>query len=155
MSQNLPIQLRIRFYSEWMSLTKKKERWKYEKNKRDHAIIKTFYYTQLRRNEIINLNIEDVDFQRYKIRINEWKGNQYAEINIHPVALKSVKRYLESRDILKDGHRQALFLNYKGERLGYMSMGLIVKGAGAKAGITKNIYPHLFRASAKSVTFET
>lgn len=120
---------------------------KTEDTPRDNAILTTLYYTGIRRNELINLNIEDIDFERQKISINAGKGNSYDKINIHPVALKSIKRYLELRKIPKKGHEKALFLNYRGERIGYMSIEHIVKKSGAKVGITKRIYPHLFRAS--------
>jgi len=120
---------------------------KTEDNPRDNAILKVLYYTGIRRNELMNLNIEDIDFERQKIRINAGKGNSYDTINIHPVALESVKRYLACRQIPKHEPEKALFLNYRGERLGYMSIEHIVKKAGAKAGVTKKIYPHLFRAS--------
>lgn len=120
---------------------------KTEETPRDNAILKTLYYTGIRRNEIINLNIEDINFEKQKININNGKGNSYDKINIHPLALKSIKKYQESRRIPKNGHKNALFLNNKGERLGHMSIEHIVKKSGAKAGITKRIYPHLFRAS--------
>ena len=120
---------------------------KTEETPRDNAILKTLYYTGIRRNEIINLNIEDINFEKQKININNGKGNSYDKINIHPVALKSIKKYLEIRRKPKKGHETALFLNNKGERLGHMSIEHIVKNSGVKAGITKKIYPHLFRAS--------
>jgi integrase/recombinase XerD len=120
---------------------------KTENNPRDNAILKTLYFTGIRRNELVNLNIEDIDFKKQKLSINNGKGNSYDKINIHPVALQSINEYLKSRRTPKPGHETALFLNNKGERLGHMSITHIVKNSGAKAGITKRIYPHLFRAS--------
>jgi len=114
---------------------------------RDNAILKILYYTGIRRNELMNLNIEDIDFEKQKLSINAGKGNTYDKINIHPVALESIKQYLSKRKTPIDGHEKALFLTYMGKRMGHMSIDQLVKKYGAKAKITKRIYPHLFRAS--------
>ena len=119
-----------------------------KENQRDHAILKTFYYTQLRRNENINLNIEDVDFQRYKIRVNEGKGNQFAEINIHPVALDAIREYLRVRRLPEAGHEKALFLSKYSMRISRTSVHYLIKKYAAEVGIEKRVYPHLFRISS-------
>ena len=117
-------------------------------NPRDNAILKTLYYTGIRRNELQNLNIEDIDFNKEKIRINNGKGNTYDTINIHSLALEAIKKYLESYpQKSKQNSERPLFLNYKKQRLGCMSIRNIVKDAAVKAQIKKNVYPHLFRAS--------
>ncbi|MCJ7571997.1 MAG: site-specific integrase [Candidatus Thermoplasmatota archaeon] len=117
-------------------------------NLRDNAIIKTLYYTGIRRSELNNLNIEDIDFDKQKIRINNGKGNTFDTINIHQVALDAIKKYIESHPQKNEKNlERPLFLNYKNQRIGYMSIENIVKEAAAKAEINKRIYPHLFRAS--------
>ena len=64
---------------------------------RNNAIIKTLYYTGIRRTELTNLNMSDIDFKNQKVRINAGKGNTYEIINIHPKALDSIERYLKQR----------------------------------------------------------
>jgi len=119
-----------------------------EDNIRNHAILKTFYYTQLRRSEIINLDIGDVDFQRFKIRVNEGKGNQYAEINIHPVALDAIREYLNVRGTADNGHENALFLSKNRRRISRTAICYLIKNYATKVGIEKRVYPHLFRISS-------
>ncbi len=119
-----------------------------KENPRDHAILKTFYYTQLRRNEMIKLNIADVDFQRFKIRVNEGKGNQYAEINIHPVALDAIRDYIIVRGTAKSGQEKALFLSKNGTRIGKTAINYLIKKYAVDADIEKRAYPHLFRISS-------
>ena len=115
---------------------------------RDHALLKVFYYGQLRRNEVINLNVEDVDFQRQKLRINHGKGNQYDEVNIHPDALQSIANYIRVRDLPKTGHEKALFISREGQRIGRTDIHTTIKKYAQKAGIKKRAYPHLFRISS-------
>ncbi len=119
-----------------------------EENFRDNAILKVLYYGQLRRSELINLNVEDVDFQRQKIRINKGKGNQYDEINIYPDALKSIANYLKVRDLPDVGFKDALFLNRERKRIGRTDLTCTVKKYAYKAGINKRVYPHLFRITS-------
>jgi site-specific recombinase XerC len=115
---------------------------------RDNALLKVFYYGQLRRNEVINLNVEDVDFQRQKIRINHGKGNQYDEVNIHPDALQSIANYLRVRDVPKIGFEKALFLSREGRRISRGDINSTIKKYAQKIGIQKRTYPHLFRISS-------
>lgn len=117
-------------------------------NPRDNALLKVFYYGQLRRNEVINLNVDDVDFQRQKLRINHGKGNQYDEVNIHPDALKSIANYLQVREPPKTGYEKALFLSKEGRRIGRTDIHLTVKRYAQKSGLQKRAYPHLFRISS-------
>jgi integrase len=105
----------------------------------------------LRRSEIINLNIEDIDFQRQKIRVGSNtfnpKRNKHAEINIHPDCLESIKKYLEIREP-KITSEKALFLNKFGTRIGKADIFWTIKRYAFKIGLKKNAYPHLFRISA-------
>ena len=117
-------------------------------NPRDHALLKTLYYSMLRRSELIHLNIEDIDFQRQKIRVNKAKGNKYDEINIHPDALKAISDYLDIRAPPIEGHEHSLFLNRDGERIGKTDISITVKKYAHEIGLSKRAYPHLFRISA-------
>jgi site-specific recombinase XerD len=113
----------------------------------DHAILKTLYYSTIRRKELCNLNIQDIDFQRQKIRTIS-KGGHYDERNLHPDALKVIGDYLVLRNQPKDGHENALFLNTEGERIGKTYLSTMINKYTKEAGITKRVYPHLFRASS-------
>ena len=115
---------------------------------RDNAILKVLYYGQLRRSELVNLNIDDIDFERQKIRINQGKGNQYDEINIHPEALKSISNYLKIRDVPLPDHENALFLSRERRRIGRTDIHSTIKKYAHRAGIKKRVYPHLFRISS-------
>ncbi len=115
---------------------------------RDNAILKVLYYSQIRRSELSNLNVEDIDFERQKIRINKGKGNQYDEINIHPDALRAIANYLKVRELPQTEHKNALFLSIERKRIGRTDISTTIKKYAYKAGITKRVYPHLFRISS-------
>ena len=119
-----------------------------EEDFRDNAILKVLYYSQIRRSELTNLNVEDIDFERQKIRINKGKGNQYDEINIHPDALRAIANYLKVRELPQTEHKNALFLSRERKRIGRTDISTTIKKYAYKAGITKRVYPHLFRISS-------
>jgi len=114
---------------------------------REHAILKTLYYSTIRSRELCNLNIEDVDFQRQKLRTVS-KGGHYDERNIHPECLKVIGDYLVLREQPKEGHEKALFLNSQRERIGRTYLHIMIKKYATLAGINKRVYAHLFRASS-------
>lgn len=120
-------------------------------NLRDNSLFKTFYYGMLRRSEIQNLNIDDIDFQRNKIRVGNSsfnpKRNKHAEINIHPDCIEAIKDYLEAREP-RNISEKALFLNRYGDRIGKTDINLTIKRYAYKMGLKKKAYPHLFRISA-------
>jgi site-specific recombinase XerC len=110
----------------------------------DYAIMTMLYYGQFRNNELRNLNVRDIDIERMKARINNGKGNKSDEINMHPTAIKAVQRWLQVRPKSKKAG-DALFISKEGTRLSKTPLDKRVKRYAVKAGVTKRVYPHLFR----------
>lgn len=121
-----------------------------EKNSTAYAIITTLYYGMLRNAELCNLNISDIDFVRGKIRVNNGKGGINSEINLHPAALAAIQRYLEKGRITPISEPDALFITVSGNRMSRTPLTKLVKEWATKTGITKRVYPHIFRHSAIS-----
>lgn len=115
---------------------------------RETAIILTFIHTGIRREELCNLNIDDILWEEKKIKINEGKGNTYDIINIKQEALDSIKAYLEDeeRHKPKKEYENALFLSSQGKRIEVNTLNRLIKNIGFKA-LGKRVYPHLFRAT--------
>jgi len=116
---------------------------------RDNAILKTLYYTDLRKGELRNLNTEDIDFTTKTVIVRNGKGMKGSPqtISISDIALESIKAYLKVRGIPKPGHEKALFLNIDRRRLTEGGVDHVVKSAVSKTNIQKHVYPHMFRAS--------
>ncbi len=135
-------------------------------DKRDNAILRTLYFTTIRRSELQNLNIEDIDFENETITTWNGKGGHHDVRNIHPIALKSINEYLKIRYVSPKPYRRkgekkqdyenrlndvqkALFLNRAGtQRLGITDVHYLLRRYGAIAGIKKRLYPHLLRGSS-------
>jgi len=116
-----------------------------EDNPLESAIIKTLYYTGMRISELINLNVDDVDFDRLQITIKHGKGDRYRVVNITRDCAMAIQRWLQVRPKPKEGHEKALFISCYRQRISDFYLWNLVKRTAAKAGITKKVYPHKFR----------
>src|SRR5690606_16352020 len=78
------------------------------------------------------------------------KGNKERLVPIGGEAVKQIKLYkdhVRSLMEIKTGQEDILFLNRRGSGLSRVMVFLILKDLSAKAGIKKNIHPHVLRHS--------
>lgn len=69
---------------------------------RNIAIILTFIYTGIRRTELLNLLMDDIDLKNNFLRIRHGKGDKYREIPIEQhILLPALLAYLKDRERLK------------------------------------------------------
>jgi integrase/recombinase XerD len=115
---------------------------------RDRAILELFYSSGLRRQELANLNVNDLDLERGFLRINQGKNRKDRVVPVGDMACKLLEAYLKmvrwwfQRDI----HENALFLDsQKGRRLNKNTVAAIVTRIVQQSGITKKVSPHTFR----------
>lgn len=64
---------------------------------RNHAIFSMFVFAGLRKKELLNLKITDVDLENLTIFINQGKGNKDRIVPISYTLAQSLRRYLEER----------------------------------------------------------
>ena len=116
---------------------------------RNRAIVEVLYSTGIRRTELTNLLVADIDQQRESLFVRQGKGRRDRCVPIGQRALTWVARYVEeSRPrLLVDVLEQALFLNQYGQPLSSSYLGHVVKRILKQAGIEKNGSCHLFRHS--------
>lgn len=115
---------------------------------RNRAILETFYATGARVSEVCALRVLDVDLAQQKIRINNGKGSKQRLCPLGLAARQALSYYVDMRSLLEHGKRSPyFFLSKSGKKLGRESVFRAVKAAALKAGIGKNVYPHLLRHS--------
>lgn len=117
------------------------------KGLRDRALLEVLYSTGIRRMEVVNLCLHDIERERGLLLIRDGKGgkDRFVPIGVH--ALAWVDRYLtEVRPRLvvepDDGR---VFLNVSGERFGRCGLGFEVRQYIEASGIAKRGSCHLFR----------
>ncbi len=119
---------------------------------RDAAILETLYASGMRVSELTSLEMDQLFFEIGFIRVIG-KGNKERLVPVGKHAEKSIEHYLESaRDKFLNSKKpekskNKVFLNQRGGPLSRMSIWNIVNKYAQKAGIKKNVYPHIFRHS--------
>ncbi|NRA38827.1 MAG: tyrosine-type recombinase/integrase, partial [Planctomycetes bacterium] len=116
---------------------------------RDRAILEVFYSTGMRRMEICNLKIDDIDYSAAIIRIVQGKGKKDRVIPIGERAAGFLRLYIENvRDLLlADANDRLVFVSKSGAAYVRNTMGDTVRKYLRAAGITKKGACHLFRHS--------
>ena len=117
------------------------------KGYRDKAMLEVMYATGIRVTELIDLNIEDVNFDLGIIKCCSAK--KMRSIPLYPAALRALGVYLKDvRPVMvSDPQEKALFVNISGGRMSRQGFWKILKYYQSKAGIEKEITPHTLRHS--------
>lgn len=116
---------------------------------RDRALYELMYSAGLRVSEASGLNIEDIYFTERILRVLG-KGSKERYLPLGERALLELQLYLEQgREVLlkKGKASNALFLNYRGDRLGRKGIWKNLKSAAAMAGIKREFKVHTLRHS--------
>lgn len=111
-------------------------------NHKHKTIIILIYSCGLRRSEIINLKISDLDSSRMLIKIRGAKGRKDRYVQLTASIIPVLKKYFDEyspKDYLFEGQGKA---KYSGS-----SILQDVKNAGKRANINKRVYPHILRHS--------
>lgn len=119
---------------------------------RNAAIMETLYATGMRVSELTNLELNNLFFEIGFIRV-VGKGNKERLVPVGEVAQSALEHYIEivrpkfQSDKNPQKAKNKIFLSQRGNPLSRMSIWNIVNDAAKRAGIKKNVYPHIFRHS--------
>ena len=98
---------------------------------RDKTILLLLLETGTRAQELLDINIEDIDFLDSSILIRQGKGRKPRNVFMGSSARRQLRKYLKS--IHKD--KGALFLNKEGERLKFGGLREVIRRLSQKAGL--------------------
>ncbi|MDZ7715830.1 MAG: site-specific tyrosine recombinase XerD [Balneolaceae bacterium] len=119
---------------------------------RNAAILECLYATGMRVSELTSLEMDNLFFEIGFIRVIG-KGNKERLVPIGEVAQSALEHYIElvrpkfKSDKDPQKSKNKIFLSQRGNPLSRMSIWNIVNDAAVRAGIEKNVYPHIFRHS--------
>jgi site-specific recombinase XerD len=111
-------------------------------NIKHRCIVSLLYSAGLRRSELLNLKLKDIDSKRMVINIVHGKGNKDRLTILSESVLKDLRTYFKEWK-----PKTYLFEGKPGHVYSPSSVLLIIKKAAKKAGIRKNITPHMLRHS--------
>ncbi|WP_269237361.1 tyrosine-type recombinase/integrase [Flavobacterium flavigenum] len=121
--------------------------------KRDTVILVLLYSCGLRRNEVINLEIKDILFDKERIYVRKGKNYKERFVPINQYNIKIIEEYIyDYRPQFKDyKDTEYLLINYRGTPLQGQSLcnrlTEIVKATNNQELTAKNLTPHILRHS--------
>ena len=123
---------------------------------RDRSIMETLYSTGIRRQELANLDVYDVDMGRGVLRIRHGKGDKDRVVPIGSRALAWLEKYqFDVRpDLLIETRQMSLYLSSEGQRLSGSQLGRIVRNYIDLADTGKTGSCHLFRHTMATAMLE-
>lgn len=114
---------------------------------RDRALLEVLYGTGMRVSEAVGLMVDDIAHAPEVLRITG-KGARQRLVPYGSMARAAVEDYLvRARPALSRGKSHALFLNQRGGQLSRQSAWVVLKRAGERARLEKDISPHTLRHS--------
>lgn len=113
---------------------------------RDKAMLETMYATGLRVSELVELRLNDVNFQEGIVLIRRGKGAKQRSVPISPFALEYLVLYVNEYRASSKGRKSPyLFLNKFGNPISRQYFFVQVRKYALAAGIDKTISPHTLR----------
>ena len=117
---------------------------------RDKAMLSLYYSCGLRRNEGINVLIEDIDFNTNVLFVRKGKGGKQRYVPFTQNTHDILRQYINvgrRRLNKKHKYRKTLLLNYRGEKIQSQSLMLRLKTLCKRTDIKENIGLHTLRHS--------
>ena len=114
---------------------------------RDRAILETLYSTGIRRSELINLKLYDIDLKNGSLLVRQGKGQKDRYVPLGSRAILWLKRYLEEvrASIVIEPDEGHVFLHEFGESFSKNRLSDMIKKHLRAAGVDKPGAAHLFR----------
>ena len=118
---------------------------------RDHAILELFYSSGLRLSEVVNLNIDALDFSEGTVIVTG-KGNKTRIVPMGTHAIASMQKWLALRSsiIINQSDAKAVFIGLQGRRISARNIQYRLKEWSIKQGINSGVHPHMLRHSFAS-----
>ena len=120
---------------------------------RNKTIIDFMYSTGCRVSELINVEESDIDIEEAFVRL-EGKGSKQRIVPLGSKVLINLESYLPLRNKDRKSKNNKLFISKSYKNLDRTAVFRIIKSTGVKAGIDKELYPHILRHSAATHMLE-
>ncbi len=111
---------------------------------RDRALFELMYSSGLRRSEVINLKIRDIDFFNGLVKVFG-KGRKERLVPVTQTALQALQDYLATRK--NPQAEEALFLNKNNKPLSGDGLAYIFKNTAIASHLARRVTPHSLRHS--------
>ena len=117
-------------------------------NYRNKAMLELLYATGMRASELTNLKLNNIDLNSCIVRIMG-KGSKERIVPINDTTIKYLNIYINNyrKEILNKKDSEYLFISNALKPITRQGLFKIIKKECIRAGIKKNVYPHILRHS--------
>ena len=113
---------------------------------RDRAILEVLYATGIRKSELMNLTVADVNLEEGLLRVNGGKGTKTASSPLTRLACSFLENYIKAiRPEFWARPHNRLFLSLRGQPIGKNALGDLVEKYAKLARVKKHVTCHLWR----------
>ncbi|MEA3423113.1 MAG: tyrosine-type recombinase/integrase [Bacillota bacterium] len=121
--------------------------------KRDYLIFESLFGTGIKVSELINVNVDDIDLTTSELVVD---NNSVRNIPLKKELLEIISDYfINIRSSFIKYPTDALFLNYKGDRISRQGIWKIIKKYSNRSQIDREINPHTLRNSYAIYLFKS
>ncbi|MBI4041544.1 MAG: site-specific tyrosine recombinase XerD [Deltaproteobacteria bacterium] len=113
---------------------------------RDRTMLELLYASGLRISELTNLEIGHLDLALGTLKV-KGKGNKYRLVPFGASCRQYLEKYLTEVRMPLSVENNDVFLSRFQKKLSRQSVWMMLKKGALKAGLSKNIYPHILRHS--------
>jgi len=121
---------------------------------RDRAILELMYSSGLRLSELINLDMNEIDFSDALVTVTG-KGKKTRTVPVGRHAVKALKAWLKRRNHFADDNETAIFVSRRGQRISARNIQQRLKQWAIKQGLANHVHPHMLRHSFASHLLES
>ena len=111
-----------------------------------YAVLQTIYDCALRKSEVCNLDLDDVNFETMELSLRNTKTGD-AIVYMTTRVADAIRDYILYERKPARREEKALFVNKHGKRIGEHFVRNHLKECAARAGIKCSVYPHMLRAT--------
>ncbi len=115
--------------------------------KRNRVMLEFLYASGLRVSELVNLRIQDIDFDENQVRIVGKGSKERIGLFYESLSLRLLDYIKNVRVNLIFDDTNVLFVNQKGKKLSTRAIQYLCEETGYKAGISQRVHPHMLRHS--------
>ena len=114
---------------------------------RDRAILEVLYATGIRKQELMNLTVGDVNLEEELLRVNAGKGGYDRVSPLSSIACSYLETYIKGirPELLRDKQTDRLFISNRGRPIARNTLGEVVEKYARRANVRKHVTCHLWR----------
>jgi len=113
---------------------------------RDRAFLELLYASGLRISELVGIDLDDIELRARLVKVRG-KGSKERIVPFGSKAEEAVRAWMAVRGTFDVDDEQALFVNYRGQRITQRSVRRLFEGYIRKAALRAGISPHTMRHS--------